>query len=63
MKPSVEDEKRKMSGVIMAYAAGATRREVKLSKWAKPLRSFQVNRGANEKALLFELSLEPVAFA
>lgn len=32
MKPSVEDEKRKMFGVIMAYAAGATRREVKLSK-------------------------------
>lgn len=32
MKPSVEDEKRKMSGVIMAYAAGATRCEVKLSK-------------------------------
>lgn len=26
MRPGVEDEKRKMSGVIMAYAAGATRR-------------------------------------
>lgn len=60
----VEDEKRKMSGVIMACAAGATRREVKLSKWAKPLRSFQVNRGANKKGPTFwELSLEPVACA